>query len=199
MEFAIVAPFLILTFFSTVGLGITMGRYNQTVQVARDIAHMYVDGLDFTQSQTQNIALQLASGTGMTANGGNGVVILSRIITVYQADCDAAGYTNTCGGLNHQVVTQRIVFGNSALRSSTFGTPSGGLANGKGNISPTVYLQLTDSSVDATSGFGPLLTASGSTQDDGQTAYVAEVFFSYPDVSYLGTSTTGGAYARFIF
>ena len=68
LEFAIVAPCLVLVLFGSTGLGIMMGRYSQAVQVARDVAHMYSDGVDFTQSSNQNIVIQqLAAGTGMTA------------------------------------------------------------------------------------------------------------------------------------
>jgi Flp pilus assembly protein TadG len=199
LEFAIIAPGLVLLFFGSIGLGIMMGRYIQTVQTCRDVAHMYVDGVDFTQSANQNIVIQqLASGTGITATGGNGVVILSRITTVYQADCDAAGFSGSCNNLNNAVITQRISFGNAALRSSYFGTPTSTLMDSSGNIAPSVYLQNTDSSVQAT-GFTALLTAAGTVQAQGDAAWVAEVFFTYPDISFLGTSTAGGAYSRFIF
>src|ERR1700722_3517757 len=49
-EFAIVAPCLVLTLFGTVGLGTMLGRYIQATTVCRDLAHMYVDGVDFTQT-----------------------------------------------------------------------------------------------------------------------------------------------------
>ena len=58
-EFAIVAPCLVLTLFGTVGLGTMLGRYIQATTVCRDLAHMYVDGVDFTQTGSQNVALQL--------------------------------------------------------------------------------------------------------------------------------------------
>jgi hypothetical protein len=120
------------------------------------------------------------------------------VITVYQADCDAAGVGATCNNLNQAVLTQRITFGNAALRRSDFGTPTASLMNAKGDIPPTVYLTNSDPTVRA-SGFTGLLTASGQTQQQGDSAWVAEVYFTYPDLSYLGSSTTGGAYARFIF
>jgi Flp pilus assembly protein TadG len=199
VEFAIVAPCLVLFFFGAVGVGIMMGRYIQTVYACRDIAHMYVNGVDFTQTTSQNIVIQqLASGVGITATGGNGVVILSRIITVYQADCDAAGYSGSCNNLNQAVLTQRVTFGASSLRSSSFGTPTSTLLDSKGNISPSVYLQGTDASVLAT-GFTALMTAAGKTQQQGEAGWVAEVFFTYPDIGFLGTNASGGAYARFIF
>lgn len=200
LEFAVVAPFLITALFGTVGLGMMLGRYIQAVQTCRDLAHMYVDGVDFSQAANQNIAVQLANGTGMTTTGGNGVVIFSRVITVYQADCNAAGFTGTCNNLNQCVVTQRIVVGNSSLQSSAFATPTAALMDAQGNISPSVYLQNTDSSV-RTTGLSTLLIAAGETNliPQGNSVWITEVYFSYPDLAYLGNTTAGGAYARFIF
>jgi Flp pilus assembly protein TadG len=207
LEFAIVVPCLVLLFFGTVGLGLMMGRYIQAEQMCRDIAHMYSDGVDFTQTTPQNIIVQqLAAGSGMTATGGNGVVILSQVQTVYQADCTAAG-VSPCTNLGLPVFTQRIVVGNSALATSAFGTPSAGLMDASGNISPSVYLSNSDSSV-RTSGFESALdaasvSAGGSgtppAQTQGDIAYVVEVFVQYPDIGFLGWSTAGGAYTRFIF
>ena len=200
LEFALVAPFLMIAFFWTTGLGIMLGRYIQTVQVCRDLAHIYVSGADFTQSANQNLAVQLAQGTGMTATGGNGVVVFSRVITVYQADCDAAGLTSSCNNLNQCVFTQRIVVGNASLRSSAFGTPTASLMNAQGNISATVYLANTDSTV-VTTGFSALLVAAGQTTliPQGNSVWITEVYFPYPDVAYLGPSTAGGTYSRFIY
>src|SRR5580704_17571962 len=116
LEFAICVPCLTLLFFGTIGLGVMMGRYIQTVQVDRDVAHMYSDGVDFTQATAQNIIIQdLAIGTGMTAAGGNGVMIFSQIQTVYAADCTAAA-VSPCTNAGLPVFTQRIVVGNSSLR-----------------------------------------------------------------------------------
>jgi Flp pilus assembly protein TadG len=198
MEFALVGPALILLFFGTVGTGITLGRYTQALSICRDLAHMYADGVDFSQTQNQNIAVQLAQGTGMTVNGGTGVVIFTRISTVYQADCDASGYTASCGNLGRAVITQRLTVGNAAMKVSAFGTPTAGLMDSLGNISPSVYLQNTDSSVQATN-FTPLLTNAGATQQQGDAAYVVEVYLPYADVSFLGFSTPPGAYVSYIF
>jgi hypothetical protein len=207
LEFAIVVPCLVLLFFGSVGLGIMMGRYIQAEQMCRDIAHMYSDGVDFTQSTPQNIIVQqLASGIGMTATGGNGVVILSQIQTVYQEDCTAAAIS-PCTNLGLPVFTQRLVVGNSSLLVSPFGTPSAGILNSSGNIAPSVYLSNSDSSV-RTNGFESALdaadvSAGGSgmppAQAQGEDAYVVEVFLQYPDIGFLGWSTAGGAYTKFIF
>jgi hypothetical protein len=206
IEFAIVAPCLLLLFFGSIGLGIMLGRYVQAVQVARDLAHMYSDGVDFTDTTNQNlITQQLAFGTGMTPTGGNGVVMFSQVRTVYQTDCDAAT-VSPCSNVGLPVFTQRIVVGNSSLRTSNYGTPNSGILDAHGNISPAVYF--VNSAV-RTSGFEAALDdavvrATGTApappaQSQGDTAYVVELFFQYPDLSFLGWSTAGGAYVSFIF
>ena len=207
LEFAICVPCLTALFFGTIGLGVMMGRYIQTVQVDRDVAHMYSDGVDFTQTTPQNIIIQdLALGTGMTAAGGNGVIIFSQIQTVYAADCTAAAVT-PCTNITLPVFTQRIVVGNSALRTSQFGTPASTLLDAKGNISASVYLSNSNSTV-RTTGFEAQLDAAASAagltspppvQPQGNIAYVVETFFQYPDIGFLGFNTAGGAYSCFIF
>lgn len=207
LEFAVVVPCLTTLFFGTVALGIMMGRYIQVEQMARDIAHMYSDGVDFTQTTPQNIIVQqLGAGTGMTTNGGDGVVILSQVQTVYASDCTAAG-VSPCTNQGLPVFTQRIVVGNSALKASVFGTPSAAILDANGNIAPSVYLSNSNSSV-RTSGFEAALdaasisaggTGTAPAQPAGNTAYTVEVFIQYPDIAFLGWSTAGGAYTRFIF
>lgn len=208
LEFAIVVPCLVLLFFGTVGLGVMMGRFIQAVQVDRDVAHMYSDGVDFTQTTPQNIIVQqLALGTGMTATGGNGVIIFSQVQTVYQVDCTAAA-VSPCTNLGLPVFTQRVVVGNSSLRTSNYGTPTSTLMNASGNISPSVYLSNSDATVRVASGFETQLSTaaiaaglSGSApvQPQGNIAYVVETYFQYPDIGFLGWSTAGGAYSCFIF
>jgi hypothetical protein len=208
LEMAIVVPALTLLFFGVTGLGIMLGRYIQAVQVCRDVAHMYSDGIDFSLASNQNIIIQqLASGTGITATGGNGTILLSKISTVYQGDCNANGFAATCNNLNLPVFTQRIVIGDPALRTSYFGTPSAGILDTSGNITSSVYMKNLDSSV-RTVNYVTLLTdamtRAGVTipnppQPDDEVAYVVEIYFKYPDISFLGWSTAGGAYSRFIF
>lgn len=210
VEFAICVPCLVTLFFGIVGLGSMMGRYMQAIQVDRDVAHMYSDGVDFTQTTPQNIIVQqLALGTGITATGGTGVIILSQVITPQIADCNAAAISSTnCKNQNIPVFTQRIVIGKSSLRSSNFGTPTSTLMNASGNISPSVYLTNSDPSVAVNSTFLTQLTAAATAagnstasplQPQGNIAYIVETFFPYPDVGFLGWSTAGGAYSSFIF
>lgn len=226
IEFALVIPFIAITFFGVVSFGIALGRYVHVVQVGRDLAHMYADGVDFTQPAAKAIAVQLAQGTGMTANGGNGVVILSRVREIYAAECDAAGYA-TCPNAGEIVFTQRVVVGNATLRASSFGTPNPTILNAQGNISPAVYLQNTDATVVTNEnmaemygaatdsragnkgkgkGKGPKKGSSGGLAQ-GESPWIVEVYFTAPDISFLDfsyspnlkSSTSGGVYAKFIF
>ncbi len=104
--------------------------------------------------------------------------------------------------------TQRIVIGKASLRTSNYGTPTSTLMDAAGNISPSVYLTNSDPSVVVSSLFLTQLTAAATAagnstaaplQPQGNIAYIAETFFPYPDVGFLGWSTAGGAYSYFIF
>src|SRR5206468_8079443 len=92
VEFGIVIIVLVPMLFGTVAFGVNLGNWLQSTQITRDVAHMYSRGIDFSVTANQNLAVNLAQGMGgMTVNGGNGVLILSQIREVYQADCTAAG------------------------------------------------------------------------------------------------------------
>jgi Flp pilus assembly protein TadG len=221
LELAIVFPLLTLLLFGTVGLGVMLGRYITAEQICRDVAHMYSDGVDFSQTNNQNIIIQqLANGTGITATGGNGIIMLSQIQTVYQADCNADGYSANCTNVGLPVFTQRLYIGKQSLKSSSFGTPTSTLMDAQGNIAASVYMKNTDATVRTSNYIGQLTDAisraGGTTpgtaptcgalaasptcaQAQDTTAYVTEVYLTYPDIGFLGWSTAGGAYVRFIF
>jgi hypothetical protein len=93
-------------------------------QISRDIASMYAQGVDFSRGANQTIAISVGEGLGMDFRGGRGVLILSKIRTVYDSDC-ASELAGKCGNKGYAVVTQRFVMGNAALRASSFGTPVG--------------------------------------------------------------------------
>jgi Flp pilus assembly protein TadG len=221
LELAIIFPMLTLLLFATVGLGVMLGRFITAEQICRDVAHMYSDGVDFSQTNNQNIVIQqLANGTGITATGGNGVIILSQVQTVYQLDCNGAGYGSQCTNLGLPVFVQRLYLGNQSLKSSTFGTPTSTLMDTEGNLAASVYMTNSDSSVRTGTFIGQLdnaISRAGSAapgvaptcgglsasptcaMSDGDIAFVTEVYFKYPDIGFLGWSTAGGAYVRFVF
>jgi hypothetical protein len=190
LEMALIVSVSVPVLLGVTAIGVRLGRTLNGLQVTRDIAHMYALGTDFSLAGTQAIARTLSRDFSLTSNG-TGVLILSRVIRLYQADCDAAGVPN-CANLNQPVFTQRIVIGNSTLRASAFGTPPAAYIDAEGNISSANYC--TRPTVVAT-GFDAVIALA-----QGQSAYLTEGYFSMPEVSlaYFG-SPGGGFYVRLLF
>lgn len=197
MEFAVVSVVLIPVLFGTVAFGVNLGNMLQCAQITRDVAHMYAEQIDFSQAANQNLAVYLAQGLGgMTVNGGNGVLILSQIREVYQADCTAAGPTlGACTNLGQRVFQNRLIIGNSALRSSDFGAPAAADVTSNGSISAQNYLTHAG---DVATGFTDAILP----EADNEVAYVVEGYFATPNLSFLGNwdaTSSGGTYTRAIF
>ena len=106
-----------------------------------------------SRSGIVDIAQALSTNFSLT-NTGTAVLIMSQIVQVYQADCTAASL-KTCPNLNQPVLINRIVLGNSSLRSSSYGTPPASYLDSSGNITSSNYLQ--QSSLIA-GGFGAVMT-----------------------------------------
>lgn len=190
IEAALVLSVAVPVLLGVAGIGVRLGRTLEGTQVTRDVAHMYALGTDFSLPGTQSIAKTLSRDFTLTASG-TGVLILSRVVKVYQADCNAANVP-ACPNLNQTVFANRLVIGNSNLLASKFGTPPGTYIDSEGNISSANYCK--QASLRAT-GFDAILSL-----QDGQTAYLTEGYFSMPEVnlSYFG-STAKGFYVRLIF
>lgn len=191
IEFALVATFALPLLLGTVVVGVTIIRGVQTSQVGRDAGHMYAMNVDFSQSANQDVIVRLAQPRTMTRTGGDGVVILSKIIKVYQVDCAAAGLSSgSCTNLNETVFTHRVVIGNSSLRRSAF-QPAGSTLSVDAQCN--VLNPLTDTNARATN-FSSLLA-----QNAGDIAYVSEAYFSSPDLGFQSYLPVTGNYARSIF
>lgn len=194
IEFALVMICLIPLFFGTIAMGFTIGQAIEAIQVTRDTGHMYAEAVDFDSANAQQLVTQLASGFDLSSSG-NAVLIFSKIITVFTADCTSAS-VSPCTNAGSAVFTQRQTIGNTSLKTSPFGTPPSTYMDSDGIIQAKNYLQ--QSTLVAT-GFTSLIT-----QSDGDIAYLVEGYFSEPDLSFLkpgytGSSGTGGIYARAIF
>jgi hypothetical protein len=196
LEFAVVSIVIVPLFFGMVGSGIILGRSIEVVQLCRDLGHMYAKGIDFSQAANQNVAVTLATGTGLTATGGNAVVMFSQVIHVFQADCNAGNHPNDCTNLNKEVFVSRIVIGNASLRTSNYGTPSAGIVNSSGHIAATDYLTNTSA---VANNIGTELASAGLTLNQGDVVWMTEVHASSPDIGFLGTSGTTGIYAKAIY
>lgn len=190
VEMALVVAVSVPVLLGVAGLGIRLGRTLGATQATRDVAHMYALGTDFSLPGTQAIARTLSREFSLTSTG-TGVLILSRIVKVYQADCDAAGVP-TCLNLDQPVFAQRIVIGNSTLRASSFGTPPASYIDAQGNISSHNYCGQPTL---IAGGFDAVLSLS-----QNQSAYLVEGYFSMPEISlsYFG-APGGGYYVRLLF
>jgi hypothetical protein len=195
VEFVLTSLFWLVLLTGTVVIGGNLIKSIQVVQLCRDVGHMYAYGVDFSQTSNQNIITQLANGMNFsTAGTGNGVVILSDVTAIGANQCTAAGLaanTGQCPNLNQTVFSRRLVVGNSAMRSSNFGTPSASIVGANGYIAAQDYL--TDASA-RTSNFVQLLPLAA-----GDVSHLTETYFASPELDWSGIMTGTGTYSYAIF
>lgn len=115
-------------FLVPLGIGVVLvtnsaARGDDAYKISREIGSMYAQGLDFSQTANQNIALNVAEGIGIDMQSGKGVLILSKIRMVHPSDC-AEHTVGKCKNAGYPVVIERYVLGNRSLRPSSFGTPA---------------------------------------------------------------------------
>jgi hypothetical protein len=189
IELALILSVALPLLLGVTGVGMRLGWTLSGTQLTRDVAHMYALGTDFNQTGAVSIAQKLSTDFSLT-NTGTAVLILSKIVQVYQADCTAASL-QTCPNLNEPVFAQRIYLGNTKLRASNYGTPDAWIKNGVINSSD----YLVQSALIA-NGFSSVMTLA-----DGQIAYLTEGYFSMPQLDLLDptNSQQGGYYVRFVF
>ena len=153
-------------------------KSDDAYKISHDIGSMYAQGVDFSQSANQNIALSVAEGVGIDIQGGKGVLILSKIRVVHSSDCPP----DTSGGCNNQgypVVTERYVLGNRSLRPSSFGTPAS-LDPASGKVQDWIN-DLSARAANFASSLKP-----------GEITYASECYLSSPESS-------SGVYSRTMF
>ncbi|HUI78431.1 MAG TPA: hypothetical protein VLY24_10950 [Bryobacteraceae bacterium] len=189
IEFALSLMVLVPLLLGTGVIGVNMIRTLQTVQLARDAGHMYARGVDFSQLGNQTILVNLGSSLGLSATAGQGtaVVILSEMTYVDDNTCAAAGaatagvHNANCTNFGYWVFEQRVELGNSAIRTSNYGSPITSGPNGV-TVDPTTgMISMSDyvkkSGARATfSGVNPYSNVNGTVQGlpSGQSLYLAE-------------------------
>ncbi len=171
-------------------VGIRLARTFQATQLTRDVAHLYALGADFSLPGTQAIAKKLSADSNLSSSG-KAVLLFSRIYRVQQTDCTAAS-VNPCTNLDLPVITQRIVMGNPALRTSQFATPAAGYLSSAGNITAANYCKYASL---VAAGFDSVLTLAA-----GQSTTVVEGYFAMPEINFLNLPNSGGGYyVRFLY
>lgn len=131
VEFSFVMLVLIPLLLGTIGFGLRLIQNLRTVQLSRDAGRMYARGLNFSQPGNKTILADLGSEIGLRTDGtGNAVLILSTVTYVDKGLCQSAGKSLDPGGnpidcnnWKTWVFTERVVVGNSAIRTSNLGSP----------------------------------------------------------------------------
>jgi hypothetical protein len=192
IEFVLVSSlFLIPLLVGTFTYGFAILRAVQGVQLTRDVGHMYSRGVDFSVQANQNLlATQLAQGLSIVANSGNvtggttgyGVVVLSTYTKIAAGSC-------TCNNAGHIVVMKRIVIGKTSVYSTPYGVPDAALITSTGDV--TNYSMDASARADNFSNLMPLA--------DGQIAYMAESYFTAPDLAVPGLYGGLASYQNAIF
>jgi hypothetical protein len=208
IEFALLSVFLVPLLLWTFIAGMNLIRVIQAEQICRELASLYIGGVDFSTYSAESLAVTLAQGYGLNVgtgfasgvnnmynndtNGGNGYVVISEIMYVGSNTCASLPYGTTCTNENQYVFVQRIDFGNNTLTingataTSAFGSPT---------ATETAYGDVESYLTDARAvapNFGSFL---GTALADGQVIYVVETWFASPQLGFAAPSG-GGMYAR---
>jgi hypothetical protein len=219
VEFGFVALLFVPLFLGSFVLGMNLIRSNQTNQVCRDLADIYIHGGDFSTYSMQTLAQRLAQGLDLeigssftgnqnanTSNSGNGLVTVTQIMWVgatTDPNCASVGGSN-CTNHDSFVFTQQVQFGNGTLASSstvTLGTPTGATLTNAGIVQSTLtdsHAKLASGPQAAMQGLWQTTTNGQASLKDGQVIYIVEVYFQSPDLS-VGSLAGNGVYARYFF
>ncbi len=192
VEFAIVSVFLVPLLFGTFSIGMSLTKTVQASVIARDAGAMFMRYVDFTNTTNRNMLLRIANGMGMTDTGGNGVVVLTKIMYIGSAECALIGLsTANCPNYNHNVVVKRVTVGNTAVYTTPYGSPSGGILQTNGEITANNYLNDASARAD---NFASVMTLNA-----GEVAHIAEAYFNTPEIDLPGYRGGTYVYQRNIF
>lgn len=152
LEFSLVLPWMVLLFLGTVAIGINLIRGLQVVQLSRDAGHMFARGMNFSLPGNKKILQRVGQSVGLDAyntSSSQAVVYLSALTWVDRWTCKAGGKADTSnppnpvGCTNHRkwVFTRpQLNFGNVAVKASTYGTPTGMVAQTDGTYRASDYV-----------------------------------------------------------
>lgn len=198
LEFAACAGFLVPLTLGTFVTGLGMGKSIQVSTVCRDAGSLFMRNVDFSKPDNQRILGRLAKGLGFADStysplpDGQGLIILSQVMRVGDAECRVGGFTppypGGCLNYGRVVFVKRISLGNQRIQSSRLGSPSSTIVNvggdTDGSIRPSAYL--TD----------PSAVAGGAEVDalnlqPGETAFVSEAYFRAPELEIFPNFRSG--------
>lgn len=207
IEFVLTTMLSVPLILGLIAIGIRFVRELSISQVSRDMANMYSRGVDFTVSNANaaQIVQRLGPDFDFSATG-NAVAILSEVRKITALDCSNGGIPAGSCNTNQAVFEQQLVFGNTSIRPSNFGTPSPLDSSGK-----TTFTAQMNNAQEVAQGFLTYLNLQGTSAPflgaDGVTmitlapehAYMVEVIVNTSDLNIPGFMPQTQAYSRNIF
>lgn len=190
LEFALIAIPTIFMMLGVVVVGVDLGRSVQVAQISRDAGSMFVRGVPLYQTAAQGVVVRLGQNMNLQTTGGDGLVVLSKIIFIPDPSCGAPGdpsYANCTVGKNKLV--QRIIFGDTTLPGTHYPTAGPVALDSQGQVAN--YLIDDNADVD---NFTTALQLK-----PNEISYVAETYFRTPDVDMPGFQNNTGIYAQSFF
>ena len=205
LEFTLVSVSIVPLLVGTATFGINMIRVQQTTQLAREAGEMFARGIDMSQPGNQTVLANVGSTVGLstTAGSGSAEVILSALTYVDTQTCasagavDAQGNPSGCTNYGQWVFAQRLVIGNSSIRTSNLGSPLTSGPTGVTMDPTTGQISVNDYATKAGavaqfSSVNPYQNVNGNVTGlpSGQYLYIAEAAASTFTMSPFGGSST---------
>ena len=192
LEFAIVIPLFTLMLYGVFTTGMSISKAQQVSTLTREAGTMFLRFVDFSIPGNQALLIRQASGLGLTAGGGNGVIVLSAFKMIGEGDCIAGGFEpRNCPNFGYPVVVKRHLIGNKDLFKSTFGAPEAAFFEENGTIPASKYLTDTGCRAEKLDTLVALAA--------GENAYLSEGFFRTPELDIPGYQRDSTIYQRAIF
>lgn len=194
MEFALIAPFLMVMLAGAFTLGMSLNRSIQASNVVRNANVLLAQRVDLSRSENQQMLIRSAAGLNFNVPGthlpnpnGRGVIILTKVIKVGPVQCAMGipswnGNPATCPNHGEYVIAQRIGIGNTSRWGSSFGNPSSALLS-DGSVSDANIANVT---TNRATGFKATAEGAGLIfLDLDMHAYVGELFADVSDLNML--------------
>ena len=198
LEFAFVAPVMVLMVAGGFEVGFSAVRAIQASTVTRNATVLQVGGVDLSTSRNQTLLLSGTVGLGMTQSGGSadpngkGILILTKIYRVGPIECAIGipgwnGQPATCPNYGSYVIANRINIGNSTRWTSHLGTP-GDTPASNGSLTDA---QIATNTANASSAF-PATVSMGL----DQYAYLTEMYVDISAYNFFSIVQTPVIYMR---
>lgn len=194
IEFALVAPFLMLLLAGVFTIGMSLNRSIQCSNVCRNANVLVVRSINLVTPENQRMLIRSASGLGFNISGtdnpdptGKGAIYVTKVVRVGNNECYAGisnwnGVASTCANWGEYVIAQRVAMANTTRWSSALGTPTTTLLS-DGSVTDA---DLATNTGNRATGFSKTDNGTGIIYlDNSLYAYVCEVFADASELNML--------------